>query len=60
MTHRLSPLSPLDALCDCAKRYGKHSPGDVLQVHAQFRKVPMIDHWRDRREAMQRAMGVAR
>lgn len=43
-----------------AKRYGKHAPDGVLQIHEQLRKVPMLDHWRDRREAMQRAMGVAR
>lgn len=42
-----------------AKRYGKKGIDDIVQMHAKYR-VPALDHARDRREAMQRAMGVAR
>lgn len=42
-----------------AKRYGKLNPDDVIALHAQFRSVPTLDHWRDRREAMRKAAGVA-
>lgn len=41
-----------------AKRYGNKGIDDIVQMHAQF-PVPRLDHARDRREAIQRAMGVA-
>lgn len=39
-----------------AKRYAKKSPSEVLSMHARF-PAPMLDHWRDRREALRKALG---
>ena len=40
-----------------ARRYGS-SVQRLQQMHLQLGGVPMLDHGRDRREAMQRALGV--
>ena len=41
-----------------AKRYAGLSPEDVLQAHAKF-PAPMLDHWRNRGNAMRQALGYS-
>lgn len=40
-----------------AKRYGR-GVDDMRAMHLKFKDVPMLDHWRERREAAQRILGI--